>query len=308
MTRIAFSLAAFLLAAPGFAQETAPQDAEQPAADRVVVTGQTLDEDTLAEVTREFVAEVADPATHSVGIARWQDDICVGVENLALEPAQFIADRVSEIALELGLDPGEPGCTPNIAILFAPDGNALAELMLETQPRAFRPWGGTGGTTQGLHALEQFRTSGAAVRWWQVTLPVDQRGWAAIELNELDGPPWVPGGNSHITVLHRDVVLSAIVVVEGPQIAASGISWEQLADYIAFVALAQIDPDADSRGFDTILNLFVQDPATVSNGLSAWDISYLRALYEFNQYRIPRSQRGVLANELVRQITGRGGE
>ena len=34
------------------------------------------------------------------------------------------------------------------------------------------------------------------------------------------------------------------------------VSAEQLADYVAMVTLAQIDPDADTRGYASILNLF----------------------------------------------------
>jgi len=41
--------------------------------------------------------------------------------------------------------------------------------------------------------------------------------------------------------------------------------------------LSQVDPEADTGTFDTVLNLF-ENPQGVS-GLTAWDRSYLSALY-----------------------------
>ncbi len=45
------------------------------------------------------------------------------------------------------------------------------------------------------------------------------------------------------------------------------------------VAMAQVDPDADTDRFDTILNLF-DDPATAPTGLTGWDRAYLEGLYD----------------------------
>ena len=50
------------------------------------------------------------------------------------------------------------------------------------------------------------------------------------------------------------------------------------------VALAQVDAEADTAAYPTILNLFA-DPASAPAGLTDWDRSYLTALYdaELNQ-------------------------
>jgi hypothetical protein len=53
-----------------------------------------------------------------------------------------------------------------------------------------------------------------------------------------------------------------------------------VADYVAFVSLAQINPDLSAPDFPTILNLFSsRDPATRPTQLTEWDLGYLNGLY-----------------------------
>jgi hypothetical protein len=75
-------------------------------------------------------------------------------------------------------------------------------------------------------------------------------------------------------------------------------TWQQLADYLGVVSLAQIDPAANPAAFDSILNLF-KNPSAYS-GLTDWDRAYVRALYEFDQVRNPSLQTGALVGEMLR--------
>src|SRR5690606_876744 len=95
----------------------------------------------------------------------------------------------------------------------------------------------------------------------------------------------------------RDDMLYVIIVVDVTQLA--GKTWQQIADYLAVVSLAQIDPRTNPVSFDSILNLFT-NPGAYS-GLTDWDRSYLRALYTFDQERVPRAQRGDIVSRIVRQ-------
>lgn len=310
----AFVLAAALLGAPAGARQTsaapsepspveaAPPAAEQPAApdptEVIVITSDRPAGMSLREYASEFVFEIGDPPNSNVGYARWRRDICVGVENLPVEAGQFVAERISDIGAELGLRPQGPGCRPNIGIVFAADGKALASHLVETEPRRFRPYGGEGGTTQGLEALSEFASSDAPIRWWQVMMTVDRMGNDAIETpNRPDGaPPVVAGANSLITNSVEDELRSAFVIVDANKIGM--LDWRQLADYLAFVCLAQVEPGGDSSGYDSILNVF-ESPSSVDE-LTEWDWSYLRALYELDRRLMPRSQRGALARLIAR--------
>lgn len=293
-------LAAGAVAPCSFAQEqpepsvpVAEQDSET-----ITVIGRRGEGMTLDEYALEFVLEIADPPSSSNGYARWGRSICVAVENVQTDPAQFVADRIGDVARDLGVRVGGPGCSPNIWISFSTDARSLARLLVDESPRLFRPYGGEGGTTQGLAALEAFAESDAPIRWWQVMMEVDMRGLPAIELpNSLNGPPAVAGGNSHIVKLTEDEIWSTFVIVDAVKVA--GLSWPQLADYLAMVTLAQIDPEGRSSGYDTILNLF-ESPTSV-RGLTDWDLNYLAALYDLDRRLMPRNQRGALAGLIARQ-------
>src|SRR5215471_8802069 len=116
---------AALVAAPGFAQDSPPQaapraaDASQPV-DEVVVRGRRMSEieSDLRIYIDKFLAQVAKPVTDR-GYARWQRSVCVGDHNLESTAAQYVVDRISRQAIDVGLEPGEPGCTPQVNIIFA---------------------------------------------------------------------------------------------------------------------------------------------------------------------------------------------
>lgn len=87
-----------------------PQPAQASPQDQAVrlediqVSGRRLD-----DLIQSFVGEVAAP-NRGRGIARWDRSVCVGAFNLRREAAQYLVDRVSTVAEDLGLNPGDPGC------------------------------------------------------------------------------------------------------------------------------------------------------------------------------------------------------
>src|SRR5262245_37823262 len=156
-------------AAPSAAEETQPLD-------EVVVRGRRLEdiESDLRIHIRDFIGEVVRKPPGR-GFARWYRKVCVGVHNLEPSAAQYVVDRISKLALEVGLEPGEPGCAPQVNIVFATDAKETAAAMVESEPRVFRRVGGFAGMDLGRVALAEFAESDKAVRWWHVSLPVDAR-------------------------------------------------------------------------------------------------------------------------------------
>src|SRR5690606_18108503 len=153
----------------------------------VGATGPPLD-----AMIRSFVEEVAAPNRRR-GLARWDDRICIGVANRRGEPAQYIIDRVSTVAADLGVVPGEPGCTPNVIIIASDDADGLAQTLVEERRRAFRMGGS--GMDRGRTALEAFVASDRPVRWWQVSMPTDsETGGRAVRIpGECSGACSAPG-------------------------------------------------------------------------------------------------------------------
>jgi hypothetical protein len=310
----AFGLAAAAFAQPAYvvAQEGAdpasPPSAAQPpeGVEEVVVRGQRMSEIDfdLSVYVQRFVTEVAAPALER-GYARWQETVCVGVYLLQNDAAQYIIDRISLAVLDVGLEPGEPGCTPDVVIMFSTDAKMLAEYAIENQPALFRPYGSAEGMTLGLDALDEFARSDRAVRWWHVSLPTDARsGDAAVVVpngQRMASDPAYPtiavSGPSRLHGGIRDDLKRVVIVVDATKL--TGTTWQQLADYLAVVSLAQIDPDTNPEAFDSILNLF-NNPLAYS-GLTDWDRAYLKALYSFDQERMPTMQMGDLVSRMVRE-------
>ena len=279
-----------------------PQAEESQVLEEVVVRGRRMSDikDGLRAEIGEFIGEVSiTPAGR--GLARWDRRVCIGVHNLAQTPAQYIVDRVSKLALEVGLAPGEPGCGPNVIIIFTTDGKELATYLVEEERKFLRPTG-EGGVHRGLAALDEFASTDKAVRWWQVSMPVSaQSGIAAIELANGQGPPTIAvAGPSRIHSGIVDVLQRVIIVVDSTKL--QGTTWQQLGDYLAVVSLAQVDLETNPAAFDSILNLFT-NPAAYS-GLTDWDRTYMQALYRFDQERNPNLQRGALTAEMLRLELG----
>lgn len=292
------ALAAALLASPALAQEEpATRPATDENTDMVSVFGRQLDIHPR-DYALDFVLEIGDPPTDANGYARWSRDICVAVEYAPADAAQYVADRISEIAVELGLRPGGPGCRPNVGISFTTDAVATASRLVKER-RRFRP-SGYNFSNQGLQALEEFARSDAPVRWWQLTTEVDRTGMPAIaDANTTGTPPTIAAPNSRIRNSVSDALLVQYVVVDARKV--NSVSWSQLGDYLAFVSLAQVKPGAQAAGYDSILNLF--DSANPPSELTDWDWSYLHALYDLDTQLYAGHQRGALADLILRRQT-----
>jgi hypothetical protein len=264
------------------AQDPAPTQLED-----VVVTGRELD-----QLIARFVDQVAEP-NRGRGLARWNEGICVGVANLRPEAAQYLVDRISTVAEDLGLNAGAPGCRPNILVVATADGEAAAREMVRENALDFR-MGGT-GMDRGRLALADFQQTNRPIRWWQVAMPVDpETGARAVRLPgdcemptcgqaEFNFSAYAPvisiSSASRLNTEIVDNLVRTIVIVDVDEV--SGLSALQLADYIAMVSLAQIDPNADTGTYASILNVF-EESETIDT-LTGWDLAYLQGLYQSEQ-------------------------
>lgn len=266
-----------------------PAVPQPPAVDLedIIVEGRPLE-----NLTRTFVREVAAPARNR-GMARWRNGLCVGVANLQPEVAQYITDRVSTVAQDVGLKPGEPGCEPHVLIIATVYASAFTRQFVEVRPRLFRVGGS--GMDRGGNAFEAFVENDQPVRWWNISVPVnDDTGLIASRMPGFE-PPITRVQPSRITTQIVDDTKRAFIIVDVDK--TKDVSLEQLADYIAFITLAQVDPEADTSGYATILNVF-DDPAQ-TRSLTNWDRAYLQGLY--NTIR-RRQNTGAQRTEVVDSI------
>ena len=266
---------------------TTPPDAPTEV-EEVIIMGRPL-----REVVADYVQSVTAPAASAEGLAVWRGTVCIGVADMQPTPAQYMIDRISDIAASLGLEPGAPGCRPNILITATEDGDALATAMVAEHRRSFRT--GVVGGDRGSRALADFQRSGSPVRWWLTSLPVHaETGQPAVRLRGQE--PFEPAENrtriqdfgpyasqtaaSQLRRNVRDQLQQSIIIIDMK--ALNTANFTQITDLVAMVALAQINPGSELGGLPSILSLF-DEADTPPDGLTEWDWAYLRGLYDSEQ-------------------------
>jgi hypothetical protein len=305
----ALAALALLLARPAIAQETAGAKPD----DTVVVVGERTE-----EAVRSFVAAMSQPSRGVDQLARWDRRICPGIAGLRTRYAQFVIDRLAYRALELDLEIEAPGCRPDVLIVVTPDPDAIARDLYNNHRNALGYFDEPGVGTRGRDALRAtFIESDAPVRWWHVS---NTRGIGGHEFSEPTAGPTcggsdvldiqncyrvnlVGGGSSRLRATTRQDFGAAFIIVDANRLAEIGHDFNALADYLAMVSLAQLDPRADVSAYPSVLNLWKS--AAAPTELTDWDRSYLRGLYAaVQEARSVRSQQGDIAREMLRD----GGE
>ncbi|MCX7357095.1 MAG: hypothetical protein NT015_02935 [Alphaproteobacteria bacterium] len=272
-----------LLATPAFAQT-------DDSSNDLVVRG------VRPEQIQSFVEQVAVAPPSVDQIARWDDALCLSVAGLSVEQGQTVVDRVAMRAQAVGLSPGRTGCRPNVFVYFAADAGNFTRALVDERKSLFAYYHEENIATLGREALQSFIDAPSPVRWWHVIqtrgadgdrLGSDQAGSQAPppptdpgrppEADGLTGVQAVRSNGSRLRAAERQDFNRVIVIVDGSRL--DGYPLVSIADYIALVTLAQIDPTAETRDYPTILNLFADDPDLVSFEMTTWDLAYLNGLY-----------------------------
>ncbi|HEV7690979.1 MAG TPA: hypothetical protein VGO52_09160 [Hyphomonadaceae bacterium] len=249
-----------------------------PSDERVIVPG------TPEEAIKNFVGEIAATTSRSENqIARWSRTICPSMVGMRANYAQLVIDRISRRALDIGLDIGEPNCRPSILIIVTREPDRVAQGLFDNYKRRLGYY--DGAETLGRNALRDFVKSTAPVRWWHVNYTVSADGQQALGGGQsaaaVGQMPSVANRHpSRILKSTRQDAAMAFVIVDARRL--EGLDLMAVADYLAMASLAQLDPEADTSAYPTILNLFGQPRADASRttSLTEWDIAYLKGLYE----------------------------
>jgi hypothetical protein len=258
--------AAALAGGPAIAQTSSESD--------IIVTAASR------EQTQAYVSQVAIAPASADQLGRWDEAVCVGVAGLPARQGQFIADRVAQRAFALGLEPGAVGCAPNISIVVGPNGNEVAQRMVNEEPSLFAIRYETGISTLGQEALTEFVNTERPVRWWHVTREVSADGERLSSENASMGASGIQAqtvrsSGTRLSNATRQDFARVVIIVDGR--SAGQVQMAALADYVAMVALAQVNPGADTSAYPTIMNLFAGGAAP--SQLTQWDLAYLDALY-----------------------------
>jgi hypothetical protein len=250
-----------------------------------------------------FVSSITHSVPRDESLRRWRDPICPLVAGLTREEGEYVLARVSQIARAAGAPLDKEHCArPNLVIVVTSKPDAL-----------IKAWGDRrsafGGVRGSLTKFSRFADKPRPVRVWYNHDFADGGGTATLTRGSLQlGPAFgdVPSGGccvgSHFDVKDLLVFTSVAVIVDGKQVV--GLQLAQLADFIAMIALTEVDLDAPLGRAPTILRLFdargsgTQLPA----GLSAWDQEFLKWLYDSAAPLESITQRSVITGEMLHDL------
>jgi hypothetical protein len=263
--------------------------------DEIVVTGERM-----RTILHDFVADISATSSDENQIARWDRRVCTGVFGMTnREQAQFVADRIAQRAFSVGLDAGAPGCRANIVIFITPDANALSRTLASEYRNLLDVRHDFSSHTRGLDALDGFVNSTRPVRWWHVSETITEdgkhTGTLAGNMAMAMGPQVHVFSPSRLRQAIRQDFSRVVIIVDARQ--AAGHRLDGLADYLAMVSLAQLQPSIETASYPSVLNLFSNDQSVA--GMTNWDIAYLDGLYHApRNANSSREQEGRIADRM----------
>ncbi|MGH8219647.1 MAG: hypothetical protein ACREUT_13950 [Steroidobacteraceae bacterium] len=297
------------------------------AAERLQEVTVTAERQRLMPRVRKFVNQIVAPENGGVdGIARWQaPPVCPLVSGLTRQHGEFILERLSEIARKAGVPLGEEHCTANLYVLVTSQpGDLLRAMEKRNRPFTFGydTWGdsisNSSETPKGV--VDDFIETPRAVRVWYNANQKDPWGGPLATCQSMLTMPVCakpernnimmcqPGvyfrcgrgtaGGSHLALSARSTFSRVFVIVDRTRVR--GVTFGQLAAYVAMVGLAKLKPDADLRDAPTILKLFDRAPRAAPAGLTDWDQAFLKSLYATDT--LAKGQSGQIARAMVRDI------
>jgi hypothetical protein len=208
-------------------------------------------------------------------IARWekQTPICPLVAGLPRGDGEFILARLSSIASAAGAPLGPASCKPNFYIVVTSQPDALLKAWNQRDTNMFSDDSGSTKIRRFLHASIPIRV------WYNATLYTSE----GVPLGVVSEGPLKGIPNNLRAMgfrLTRDEVrdlTSVIVLIDSSRLR--GVTFGQVAAYIAMVGLAEIRLDAHLGDAPSILQLFSAAENILPPGLSPWDQAFIKALY-----------------------------
>ncbi|MEO7206427.1 MAG: hypothetical protein ABI356_12405 [Steroidobacteraceae bacterium] len=259
---------AFSLMSVAAASATPPaSSAAKTAIDSTTVVGQK-DRATVEREVGTFVNAIAvKPGSES--LARWQLQVplCPLVAGMSKSDGEYILSRVSKIAAAAGAPLAPENCKGNFYIIATADPDGVIKAWSKRDVRMFGDEADQGGTT-----IREF-TAAAPVHVWY---NAEYYGLDGTPLGTLEGRADRSARATRVELNSYRALTSVIAVIDVRRM--KDVSFGQIASYVAMVGLVQMRPQANVGDAPTILNLFA-GAAKALPGLTAWDESFLKAVY-----------------------------
>jgi len=281
MVRIFALPAAFLVSIlPALAQPTPPPQ------ENITVTAAQLH-----EMIDKFAKTFMTPTKLTEKIARWDIGICPVAVGQSAQSISFVTARVKAIAAAAGAPVSDSAsCKPNIEIVFTSAPQDLLDNIRKNDPDYL-------GYAESSSQREKLATVAHPIQAWYETETVDLRGTRRVDSGRRLGTGSVM---SNFTRMNRDPIdlpdatyarttgnhindgthsafHHVIIAVDTKKLA--GQNFIALADYIALLALAQLDSLDACQKLPSVVNMTAPDCDHRVDGMTQYDLAYLQALY-----------------------------
>ena len=278
----------------------------------------------------EFAKAFVVPSRASGKIARWEHGICPVVVGQNPHVTTFIAQHLKFVAQAAGAPVNnDASCRPNIDIVFTTTPQALLDTVskndqeylgyfqsvaektsLATVTRPIQAWYATETTDyKGRRRLDTGRTivSGTTVGN-AYGLPDNSSGsvFGSDQLSNTnigaltDMAPFFAWTGNHLNDGAHTGFIHVLIVIDSTKLA--GQEMLPLADYIAMLALAQINgPDA-CQDLPSIANRMTRGCGHSADSLTLYDLAFLQGVYRMTAGRttvLQRSEIGDVMTDIV---------
>jgi hypothetical protein len=233
-------------------------------------------------------------------LGRWRVPICFLVAGIPKTEGEQVITRLSADADSAGVSLAGEHCKPNFIVILTSDPDSELARLKARHPRML----GDGPPAEIERFLHQSR--GRAVRAWLNADEINRDGAVSYAFGDggcIDLQIFCHGSTDFsVSRLNWDLLVtfsSAIIVVDTTLVR--NVTLDQLADYIALVGLASINPNVDVGDTPSILQLFTPTAETPPQGLSLWDRAFLSGLYHTDQES--RGQRWEIGKTVARAVS-----
>jgi hypothetical protein len=277
----------------------------------------TSPKDAPAAVVNHFVQSFTAPSYLTGKVARWENGVCPVTVGLAPRFAAFITARVREVAAQAGapLDK-DPACRPNIEIVFTTAPQALLDGVRKDHRNYL-------GYSSGSSQADKMAVVSHPIQAWYMTATKDLDGKVDIDSSTsvpipvrlpcpTCNPPYldlyIAGGAKKITGGRmkdglRTIFHHVIITADPRQLADYEVG--TLADYIAMLALTQLQSLDVCQDLPSIINLLGPHCDAAPGQISESDLGYLRGLYAMSADGNLRMQQDGIAYQMHGALSGK---
>ncbi len=223
-------------------------------------------------------------------LVRWNTPICPLVAGWTAEDVKIVSDRLSQISASAGAPLARAPCQPNLVIIATSEPDRVLNAWYARDKQLF----GDATPTQ-IHEFLMNSQSRPVRVWYNVDTgrkSGTRNGHFIPSNTRAESSAFV--GNAIFDFS------SIIAIIDTHRTGHTALN--QLADYVAMLALTDVDLDAAFGNAPSILRLF--DPSGESQptaGLSGWDTAFLKALYQSDQ--TSRAQRFEITERVFHDLS-----